>query len=153
MASDSTALVLQVGHVGLNVSNLKRSSTFYQEVFGLQLLGESTEAGHQYAFLGLPSQTILTIWQQSETKFNKHSSGLHHLAFRVDSIAALQETQAKLRKMGVALLYDDIVPHAEGSASGAIYFEDPDGIRLEIFSPEGAEGYEKLSEGVSCGFF
>lgn len=29
-------------------------------------------------------------------------------------------------------------PHAEGAQSGGVFFEDPDGIRLEIYAPNGA---------------
>ncbi len=40
--------------------------------------------------------------------------------------------------MNVPFIYDGIVPHAEGAQSGGIFFEDPDGIRLEIYAPNGA---------------
>ena len=43
-----------------------------------------------------------------------------------------------MHDLKVKLLYQGIVPHAEGAESGGVFFEDPDGIRLEIFSPTGA---------------
>ncbi|MGH7257983.1 MAG: VOC family protein, partial [Nitrospiraceae bacterium] len=42
---------LQTGHVGLNVSDLDRSKGFYQQVFGLEVMGESQEEGRRFVFL------------------------------------------------------------------------------------------------------
>jgi hypothetical protein len=56
--------------------------------------------------------------------------------------------------MGTDFLYDGIVPHAESAASGGIFFTDPDGTRLEIYAPSGAEGGEAPSGAApTCGFF
>ncbi|CAM5442132.1 hypothetical protein SAVIM338S_02651 [Streptomyces avidinii] len=47
-----------------------------------------------------------------------------------------------------------IVAHGEGARSGGIFFHDPDGTRLEIFSPTVDEGLEAPVEGApTCGFF
>ena len=40
-------------------------------------------------------------------------------------------------RRGLRLYHDGIVPHSEGASSGGIFFEDPDGIRLEIFTGAG----------------
>ena len=39
------------GHIGLNVSDLARSRQFYQEVFGFQVVTESSNEGKRFAFL------------------------------------------------------------------------------------------------------
>ncbi|HLZ57299.1 MAG TPA: hypothetical protein VKR06_10155 [Ktedonosporobacter sp.] len=47
-----------------------------------------------------------------------------------------------------------MVPHSEGAASGGIFFTDPDGIRLEIYSPTGAgENPAPVASAPTCGFF
>ncbi|MGH3638428.1 MAG: VOC family protein, partial [Mycobacterium sp.] len=71
------------GHVGLNVTDAARSIAFYRRVFGFDLLGESTEEGREYAFLGHGDQLVLTLWQQSGDRFPTALPGLHHLAFNV----------------------------------------------------------------------
>ena len=123
---------LQTGHIGLNVSHLDRSKQFYQDVFGFQVMGESQAEGRRFLFLGHGGELILTLWQQSDGRFEKHRPGLHHLSFRVDSIEKVQEAERKLRAMNVRFHYEGIVPHAEGLQSGGLFFEDPDGIRLEV---------------------
>ena len=145
---------LTTGHVGLNVSSLERSREFYAAVFGLQVLGESAADGRRFAFLGQGSNIILTLWQQSDGRFEKGRPGLHHLSFQAPDIEAVREAERKLRARGVHFHYDGLVPHAEGRASGGIYFEDPDGIRLEIFATTGAgDRPAAVADGPACGFF
>src|SRR5262245_24392100 len=148
-----TAKTLEVGHVGLNVKEIDRSTQFYRNVFGYDLIGASHENGNHFVFLGKDNQVKLTLWQQSLAEFNKQLAGLHHLAFQVDSIEQVKEVQKKLKELGVKFIYDEIVPHREGSQSGGIFFEDPDGIRLEIYAPTGAKDYVAPSAAPSCGFF
>jgi catechol 2,3-dioxygenase-like lactoylglutathione lyase family enzyme len=145
---------LETGHVGLNVSDLERSKRFYQEVFGFVVAGESTEEGRRYALLGDGSKLVLTLWEQSEGRFPAGLPGLHHLSFQADSMAKVEEAERKVRGLGATIHHDGIVAHGEGASSGGIFFEDPDGIRLEIFSATGATGRRvPAAAGPACGFF
>ena len=144
----------QTGHVGLNVSDLDRSMRFYRDVLGFNVTGESQEAGRRFAFLGDGERVVLTLWQQGEGRFEKHLPGLHHLSFQVPAIEDVKDAEQRLRSLNVPLIYDGIVPHAEGAQSGGIFFEDPDGIRLEIYAPTGAEQRTAPTPNApSCGFF
>ena len=58
-----------------------------------------------------------------------------------------------MREAGLRLYHDGIVPHGEGAASGGIFFEDPDGIRLEIFTGAGVHGTAPSQAAPTCGFF
>ncbi len=145
---------LETGHVGLNVSDLERAARFYCAALDLTLLHESRESGREYAFLGHAGKLLLTLWQQSDGDFDSRRPGLHHLSFQVPDMEAVRAAEQRLRAMQVPLLYDGIVPHAEGTQSGGIFFTDPDGIRLEIYAPAGAEGHAAPTPGApSCGFF
>ncbi|MDZ4770168.1 MAG: VOC family protein [Chloroflexota bacterium] len=152
MTDSMVATTLKVGHVGINVRDLARSLAFYQDVFGLQMVGEGTEPDRRFAFLGDGQGVTVTLWQQSDSAFAPRSAGLHHLAFQVANVEAIQAVYEKLKAKNVRFLHDGIVGHAEGAASGGIYFEDPDGVRLEIYAPTGLSEYAP-AEGVSCGFF
>jgi lactoylglutathione lyase len=99
---------------------------------------ESGEKGRKFVFLGDGENILLTLWEQSSGRFDGGRPGLHHLSFQLGSIDEVKQAEQKLHAMNVPLLYQGIVPHAEGTDSGGIFFEDPDGIRLEIFSPTGA---------------
>jgi catechol-2,3-dioxygenase len=148
------AKIVQTGHVGLNVSNVDRSKRFYQDVFGFAVAGESHEQGRRFVFLGEGDKVVLTLWQQGEGRFEKHLPGLHHLSFQVPAIEDVKDAELRLRTLNVPFIYDGIVPHAEGAQSGGIFFEDPDGIRLEIYAPNGADDRTAPSPGApSCGFF
>jgi len=144
----------QTGHVGLNVTDVHRSQEFYQDVFGFQVMHHSHEQGRKFTFLGEDGALVLTLWQQSQGQFPTHQPGLHHLSFQVKDISDVREAERKLRARGAHVFHDGIVPHSEGGASGGVFFTDPDGIRLEIFAPSGAEGQAAPTPGApTCGFF
>jgi lactoylglutathione lyase len=142
------------GHVGLNVSDVSRSIDFYCGVFGFEVLGQSAEPDRRYAFLGRDGQLVLTLWQQSSGRFATDQPGLHHLAFDVPTLADVEAALARLGEMGVPMLYDRVLAHMPGMASGGIFFTDPDGIRIEICTGSGLESLPTLEHGApSCGFF
>ena len=138
------------GHVGLNVADLDRSIDFYARVFGWDLQGR----GDGYAFLGDDDRLVLTLWNQSSGSFATDQPGLHHLSFQVDSIDEVEQAEQRVRELGLKLHHDGIVPHGEGASSGGIFFEDPDGIRLEIYAPSGGATAPAPTESTpACGFF
>ncbi len=141
MAEGATVKPVVTGHVGINVTNLERSKEFYMKAIGLELMGESTEEGKQYAFLSDGQRLVLTLWQQGEGRFDAQTPGLHHLSFEVGSLSGVEEAMTRLGEMGVGILHDGIVAHGEGAPSGGIYFEDPDGTRLEIYAPDAGKGH------------
>ena len=145
---------MKTGHIGLNVTDLEHSQEFYRDILGFELIGESREPGRLYAFLGLNGEIILTLWQQSTGRFGVELPGLHHLSFQVESMDQVREAESKLHARNARIFNQGIVAHSEGAHSGGIFFEDPDGTRLEIFSATGAEKHEPVSSGApACGFF
>ncbi|QXJ21564.1 VOC family protein [Actinomadura graeca] len=150
----STIKALQTGHVGLNVTDLDRSLSFYLRVFGLDVQAEGKEPDRRWAFLGRDGRLLLTLWQQSDAPFATGSAGLHHLSFQVESIEEVQAAERVLRDLDAEFAHDGVVPHGEGVSSGGIFFTDPDGIRLEIYAPTGADTAPAPSGAApTCGFF
>ncbi|OEJ32012.1 VOC family protein [Streptomyces subrutilus] len=145
---------LRTGHVGLNVTDLDRSLAFYRDALGFQVLGERKEEERRFAFLGQDGELVLTLWQQAEGAFAPGSAGLHHLALSATTIEDVRAFEQRLRSLGVEFAYEGVVAHGEGAASGGIFFHDPDGTRLEISVPVGAEDEPAPVAGApTCGFF
>ncbi len=146
---------LETGHVGLSVTDLERSKRFYRDVLGLEVVAEDGLAptGRRYAFLGRGGRIVVTLFEQAGAPFDGRRAGLHHLSFQAPSIAAVEDAVRRLRELGVRVYHGGIVAHAEGAASGGVFFADPDGTRLEIFAASGAGGRPAPAEGPACGFF
>ncbi|MFE0512043.1 VOC family protein [Streptomyces sp. NPDC058964] len=147
-------MTLRTGHIGLNVTDLDRSLAFYRDVLGFALLAEGKDDDRRYAFLGEGDALVLTLWQQAGETYDGGRAGLHHLAFTADSIERVGEYESALRAAGVHFAHEGVVAHREGSASGGIFFHDPDGTRLEISVPHGAENAPAPhASAPTCGFF
>ncbi|WP_151771173.1 VOC family protein [Streptomyces abyssomicinicus] len=145
---------LQTGHVALNVTDLERSLGFYRELFGLDVLEDGKDGDRRWALLGRDGRLLVALWEQSEAAFATDRAGLHHLSFQVETVEEVQEAEQALRALGAEFAYEGVVPHGEGAASGGIFFTDPDGIRLEIYAPTGADPSAAPVAGApTCGFF
>lgn len=150
----TTTAQFATGHVGLNVRDLARSTRFYQQVFGFEVMGRSAEPGRESVFLGAGGRLLLTLWPQSQGRAATDRPGLHHLSFRVESLEEVEAAAGRLREVGAVIHHGGIVAHREGADSGGIFFEDPDGVRLEIYASTGAAGNPAPVPGApTCGFF
>ncbi|WP_042378644.1 VOC family protein [Streptacidiphilus melanogenes] len=149
---------LRTGHIGINVTDLDRSVAFYRDVLGLEVMGGSepgTPPERRRARLGRKGELVLTIWQQASGAHPTDRPGLHHLSFEVDSVEEVREAEWALKERGASFHHDGIVLHGPGQDSGGIFFADPDGTRLEIFTASGvaAEGSAPHADAPTCGFF
>ncbi|TLS42439.1 VOC family protein [Streptomyces montanus] len=150
----SATSTLRTGHIGLNVTDLDRSLAFYRDVLGFGVIAEGKEQGRRFAFFGESGRPTLTLWEQAQGAYDSGRAGLHHLAVEADTVERVREYEATLRAYGVDFAYDGVVAHGEGAASGGIFFHDPDGTRLEIYAPSGAEEAPAPSgTAPTCGFF
>ncbi|MFJ5935727.1 VOC family protein [Streptomyces sp. NPDC093071] len=150
----STIGTLTTHHVGLNVTDLERSLAFYADVLGFEVLGRGAEGESGYAFLGRDGRLAIALWQQAEGAYDPGRPGLHHLAFEAESLDHVRAAEAALTARGTTFAYEGVVAHREGAASGGIFFHDPDGTRLEISVPRGAETAPAPSATApTCGFF
>ncbi|MGW0928750.1 VOC family protein [Streptomyces sp. NPDC002644] len=145
---------LQTGHVALNVVELERSLAFYREVFDFEVIAEGKDEDRRWVFFGRDGRLLVALWQQSGGGFTADRAGLHHLSFQVDTVEEVREAERVLTALGAEFAYEGVVPHGENGTSGGIFFTDPDGIRLEIYAPTGADPAKAPVAGApTCGFF
>jgi catechol 2,3-dioxygenase-like lactoylglutathione lyase family enzyme len=125
--------VIGIDHVYLSVRDLARSKRFYDGV--MRVLGyaqvESVIGGdphvhyynRQFGFSLRPAR--------SAASHDPYAPGLHHFCFRVVDERAVDRAFGELRGLGVAATEPRAYPEYSPDYY-ATFFEDPDGIRLEI---------------------
>ena len=144
----------QLGHVGLSVRDVDRSAAFYRTVLGLGEVGGARDGERRYVLLARDGQVLLTLWEQSDRPFAADHAGLHHLSFHVPDAAAVETVAQRARDAGAPIRHGGVVRHRETDTSGGLFFEDPDGIRLEVFTDDvGGEAPAPFGTAPTCGFF
>lgn len=127
--------VIGIDHIYITCGDLARSEVFYDQLLvdtlgfrkgGRFTLGPDAHISYynrHFGFVLRPARV--------QSPHAPYAPGLHHFCFRVDSQADVQETAVLLQKAGIATtpakLYPDYAPDY-----WAIFFEDPDGVRLEV---------------------
>jgi glyoxylase I family protein len=125
-----------VHHLDLVVSSIERSLPFYTGLLGP--LGYHTvsevegERGETIWYIGGPGTAVgLRERQSGSGPYDRYSLGLHHLAFEASSRADVDERAEWLRGQGAEL---ESEPQEYTYIPGyyAVFFYDPDGLKLEI---------------------
>ena len=142
--------IIGIDHIYIAVSDLAVSVAFYDRVM---------------AVLGFRKTAFEIAGDPHIQYFNRHfgfvlrparrgthdpyAPSLHHLCLRVDTAADVAEAAAGLRDAGIAVsepqLYPDYAPDYV-----AVFFTDPDGVRLEItnYRQERRDRHERWGEGI-----
>ena len=124
-----------VHHVDLVVSSIERSLPFYRDLLGplgWHRIGEvEGEQGETIWYLSGPGTAIGLREARTEGDYDRYRVGLHHLAFEASSRGAVDERAEWLRTQGVEI---ESGPEEYAYVPGyyAVFFYDPDGIKLEI---------------------
>jgi catechol 2,3-dioxygenase-like lactoylglutathione lyase family enzyme len=123
-------------HVEIYVSDLQRSLTFWRWL--LKELGyeryQAWERGESWKL----AETYIVFVQAEDLSgapaYDRRRVGLNHLAFHVRARSDVDRLRALVTERGSRLLYDDRYPAEDYYA---IYFEDPDGIKVEVVAGPG----------------
>lgn len=123
-------------HIQLNVSDASKSLPFYKKLFSFleyKIIDESSE------HIGVSNGTtdfwiIQTEEKHKSVTFHRKNTGINHLAFRVDSKEEVDEFYNHfLKENNVDTLYDTPKMFPEYNKDYyAVYFEDPNQIKLEV---------------------
>jgi catechol 2,3-dioxygenase-like lactoylglutathione lyase family enzyme len=126
-----------VHHVDLVVSSIERSLPFYRELLGPlgwhRVAEVEGERGETIWYIGGPGTGIGLREAQEPGNYDRYRLGLHHLAFEAGSRAVVDERHEWLLEQGAEI---ESSPQEYGYMPGyyAVFFYDPDGIKLEIVS-------------------
>jgi catechol 2,3-dioxygenase-like lactoylglutathione lyase family enzyme len=123
-------------HIGLTVPNINATRDFFVDVLEFQQVGDVPDYP---AFFLSDGTSLLTLWQAVEPEhaisFNRKTNiGLHHFAFKVDSVETLKSIYEKLKTtVNVEI---EFAPEPLGSGSTQhMMFTIPGGIRMELTAP------------------
>jgi catechol-2,3-dioxygenase len=117
-----------IGHVGLHAANPAASARFYEDVFGMEIVGGSTPdhpLGATAFLTSRPGEEPHEIALFANPEFA-------HTAFKVSSLAELRSFHAGVveRKIPIKFAFNF-------HQSFAFFFDDPDGNMIEVYWPTG----------------
>ena len=120
--------VNKIGHVVLNVRNTEESLKFYTEALGMEVMVHNPE--RHMAFLSFGTQHHDIALFQAPEGVERGELGLNHIAMQIDGgLDELRILHQRLIDCGA-----QITNLSEHNVTSSVYFEDPDGNRLEVFS-------------------
>ncbi|EHR69646.1 lactoylglutathione lyase-like lyase [Burkholderiales bacterium JOSHI_001] len=133
-------LLQRVHHVAYRCHNAKETVHWYRQHLGMEFVlaiaedqVPSTHAPDPYmhVFLDAGAGNILAFFELPNSpamgRDGNTPNWVQHLAFKVDSVATLEATKARLEAAGIA-----VVGVTDHTIFKSIYFFDPNGHRLEL---------------------
>lgn len=120
--------ITRLNHAVLFVRDVARSSTFYCDVLGFEVV-PMTPVGMNAAFLQAPGSTNdhdLGLFEAAGSPATSPGVGLYHLAWEVDTLAELERLATALEKA------DALVGAADHGTTKSLYGRDMDGLEFEI---------------------
>jgi len=108
-----------LNHIVLHVQDVTRAKKFYTELLGMTVYRENTAQ----VFMHCGQQGVALFKKQSDTPLTT-GNDLNHLALDVET-GTYEALKAELEHYGVTVSGRPGDPHC-------IYFQDPDGHRLQL---------------------
>ena len=123
-------------HIQINVSDFKKSKKFYSKMF--KILGWKVFMEEESIISWINDDfsfwLVETESNFKDKKFHRKDTGLNHIAFKVNSKGEVDEFFNRfLSNKKEIVLYNSPKKYPEyGENYYAVYFEDPDRIKLEV---------------------
>jgi glyoxylase I family protein len=126
--------VIGIDHIYVAVTDITRSEAFYNKVMKVLGFKKNTfvnEGALHVQFFNRHFGFVLRPAERPEQAHDPLAPGLHHFCFRVEDASIVDAIATRFAEIGIACsapaLYPEYAPDYY-----AIFFSDPDGIRLEI---------------------
>lgn len=127
-----------IHHIDITVADLSVSRSFYEQVLPLMGFRRIRDVAEGPLWAGDRLEVGLQQARRGDANsHDRYSPGLHHLAFSAPDRAAVDHVYRSLVSIGVTILdapapYEDYCP-----GYYAVFFSDPDGIKLEyVHTPQ-----------------
>jgi methylmalonyl-CoA epimerase len=127
--------MFDIDHLGVAVRSLAAARTFYENL-GLSVMGEETVEGEQVRLAMVPvGESRIELLEATSPEsaiarfIAKRGEGLHHIALRVNDLAATVE---RLKKSGTRLISEDIKVGAGGHLYVFVHPSSTGGVLLEL---------------------
>ncbi len=124
----------RIGQIGIRCRDLEKSVRFYRDILGLEEYARLESGGTRIAALrGGPVELELIATDPKEKPLEVEGrAGLNHFAFYVRNLDQMLDD---LRKKGVKIVGE---PRDFSKDIRTAFFEDPDGVRVELVQFSGA---------------
>ena len=126
--------IIGIDHIYIAVSDLRRSETFYDHVMRILGFRKNTftnEGDPHIQYFNRHFGFVLRPARSGHGAHDPLSPGLHHFCFRVEDAATVDAIASRFAEEG--LTCSPPQPYPEYAPDYyAIFFSDPDGIRLEV---------------------
>jgi len=120
-------VVKALGEVALRVNDLNRMKLFYQEVLGLDVLGDFPTAVFFGIADGYDGHTQILALFDRLTTVGPERTTIDHFAFTI-SLSDYESEQARLERLGLEVK----VTEHEWVHWRSLYFHDPEGNEVEL---------------------
>lgn len=121
-----------VNHIVITVNDLAKSRAFYDRLLpalGYRLLFEQPDT---FGFVGADGLKLYFAQSHESVAFDRYHVGLHHLALNAPDRAFVDDVHQKLVDWGVTILDAPAEYPKYEPGYYAVFFVDPDGIKLEV---------------------
>ena len=127
--------VKALGEVALRVNDLQPMMRFYQDVLGLEVLGEFASAALLKVADGYGGHTqVLGLFDRS-SPVGQEQTTVDHIAFTID----LRDYDSEKRRLEALGLKVEVVEH-DWVKWRSLYFYDPEGNQIELVCYDGSLG-------------
>ena len=126
--------VIGLDHIYLTVSDLEKSERFYDAamtILGFRKNGFVNEGDRHVQYYNRHFGIVLRPGRAGATAHDPSIPGLHHLCFRVEGVAELKAIASSFKAAGMECTDPELYPEYAPDYY-AVFFPDPDGIRLEV---------------------